>query len=101
MRNAHFANSLMFFEIFTEAAGAYREDLKYWKERAARTLPEGGRRPAGEAGQRPEAPAQRPEGGAQRPEGSGQNRGRGRNRRRRSRAPHRPAGPAPGPAAEA
>lgn len=94
VRNAHFANSLMFFEIFAEAAGAYREEVKYWKERAARTLSEGGRRPAGEAGQCSEA-------GAQRPEGSGRDRGRGRNRRRKSRGPHRPAGPATGPQAEA
>jgi len=100
VRNAHYANSLMFFEIFAEAAGGYQEELKYWKERAARTIPDGNRRPAGEGGRRPEAAMQRPEVGAQRPEGSGGNRGRGRNRRRRNRGPHRPAGPEPaaGPA---
>ncbi|HNW30582.1 MAG TPA: hypothetical protein PKN50_19050, partial [Spirochaetota bacterium] len=95
VRNAHYANSLMFFEIFAEAAGGYQEELKYWKERAARTIPDGNMRPAGEGGRRPEAAMQRPEVGAQRPEGSGGNRGRGRNRRRRNRGPHRPAGPGP------
>jgi len=35
IRNAHFPNALMFFEIYVEATGRYGEELKYWKERAA------------------------------------------------------------------
>jgi len=35
VRNAHFPNALMFFEIYAESAGTYSEELKYWKERAA------------------------------------------------------------------
>jgi poly(A) polymerase len=45
VRNAHFPNALMFFEIYVEAAGKHMDELKYWKERAARALHEGGNRP--------------------------------------------------------
>lgn len=84
LRNAHFPNALMFFEIMAEGTGKYGEELKYWKERAARlSFPEGGRRPAEEGG-RPDIGAPRPEGDRPRP--------RGGSRRRRNRRPHRPAG---------
>ncbi len=73
VRNAHFPNALMFFEIYAEAAGNYQEELKYWKERAVRISPEGGE---------------------QRREGGDRHHGRGTSRRR-NRRPHKPAGPAP------
>ena len=93
VRNMHFQNSLMFFEIFAEARNDFQSQLIYWKERAARTMPEGERRgPAPESGERrTDGDDQRSEAGSPRPEGAGRNRGRG-NRRRRPRRPHRPAG---------
>jgi hypothetical protein len=92
VRNAHFPNSLLFFEIFAEAAGKYVEELKYWTERSARIAQEMGRHPSEDGERRPKGHAPRPEAGGQRPEGGTPNRGRGNNRRRRSRGPHRPAG---------
>jgi poly(A) polymerase len=34
VRNAHFPNALLFFEINAESTGRYAEELKYWKGRA-------------------------------------------------------------------
>ncbi len=85
VRNAHFPNALLFFEINAEGAGKYQEELKYWKERAAGIFREEGIRPPG--------------GGEQRREGGTPHRGRGASRRR-NRRPHKPAGPAQ-PAGEA
>lgn len=35
LHNVHFRNSLMFFEIVAEATGEYKEELGYWRQRAA------------------------------------------------------------------
>ena len=45
VRNTHFPNALLFFEIYAEATGKNTEELKYWKGRAARALHEGENRP--------------------------------------------------------
>lgn len=81
VRNAHFANSFMFFEIIAEATGKYREELQYWKERGARpSSHEGARHQQQGGGQRPEPNRQHSEGGPVR-------QGGGNAKRRRSRRP--------------
>ena len=35
VRNEHFGDALLFFEILAESAGGYQEDIKYWKTLAA------------------------------------------------------------------
>ncbi len=62
VRNAHFANALLFFEIISTAAGSHAAELKYWKERGAAAKPEGEGRPRDdrrhfERGRRPHGPA--------------------------------------------
>ncbi|MBP7736347.1 MAG: polynucleotide adenylyltransferase PcnB [Spirochaetes bacterium] len=89
VRNAHFANSLMFFEIFAEASGKYQEELKYWKERGVHSASHEGARHQHQGGE------QRPEPNRQRPEGVPGRQGGKSGKRRRNRRPHRPAGPAP------
>ncbi|MBN2161182.1 MAG: polynucleotide adenylyltransferase PcnB [Spirochaetes bacterium] len=64
IRNAHFWNTLMFFEVRADAAGSHEAELKYWKERAARAREQEGGRPREEAG-RPRKPRRR-----HRPQGS-------------------------------
>ncbi|HDP80925.1 MAG TPA: polynucleotide adenylyltransferase PcnB [Spirochaetes bacterium] len=35
IQNVNFGSALLFFEILSEATGLYREELRYWKKRAA------------------------------------------------------------------
>lgn len=35
VRNEHFGDALLFFEILAESAGGYQDDIKYWKTLAA------------------------------------------------------------------
>jgi poly(A) polymerase len=78
VRNAHFPNALMFFEIVSEAAGTHEAEVKYWKERGAAV-------PHRETGSRPG------EGEERHHEGGVHHRDRENIRRRRNRPPHRPA----------
>lgn len=65
VRNEHFGDALLFFEILAESTGGYEEEIKYWKTLAAE--PTGGQsvsnRPVSEPGKKDQAsgrPGQKP-----------------------------------------